>query len=121
MARKPNFSATATGSSTAGSLLQLERRARGAQLDHVAGLERLRAVGVQAPAVDLDPVGGAEVAHDPRPARRAHLGMLARDAGIVEHDVGITRAPERRAARAEQLAAPADPQPRPAAAGIRLA
>src|SRR5918997_3227861 len=52
-ARKPNFSATATGSSIVGVLLQLEGRAGRAQLDLVAGLDRLGAVGVDATAVDL--------------------------------------------------------------------
>src|SRR5215218_4403812 len=120
MARKPNFSATATGSSMRCWLLQLERRARGAELDHVAGLERLRPVGIHAPAVDLDAVRGAEIAHDPRSARRPHLRMPARDVGVLEHDVRLARAPERRAGGAEQLAAPADPQPRRAAPGIGL-
>src|SRR5215218_11193838 len=119
MARKPNFNATATGSSTAGFLLQLEGRARRAQLDHVTALERLRAL--DAAAVDLDAVRRAEVAHDPRAARRPYLGVLARDVRVVEHDVGVARAPERGAARAEQLGAPADPQPGGAAARVGLA
>src|SRR5688572_1549415 len=71
-ARKPNLSATATGSS-ATFLLQLERDAGGAELDRVAGPERLRALD-PAP-VDLDAVGGAEVADDPRAARGSHFGV----------------------------------------------
>src|SRR3954467_15707370 len=101
IARNPNFSATATGSST--RLLELEGRPGGAELDHVARLERLRAVRVELAAVDLHAVRRAQVAHDPRAARRPHLGVLARDVGVVEDDVGITRAAERRAAGAEQL------------------
>src|SRR5829696_6900736 len=119
MAKKPNFNATATGSSTAGFLLQLEGRARRAQLDHVTALERLRAL--DAAAVDLDAVRRAEVAHDPRAARRPYLGVLARNVRVVEHDVGVARAPERGAARAEELGAPADPQPGGAAARVGLA
>src|SRR3954466_14408783 len=67
-ARKPNLSATATGS-RAIALLQLERDAGGAELDRVAGLERLRALDPA--AVDLHAVGGSEIAHHPRAARRA--------------------------------------------------
>ena len=58
---KPNFRATATGSSSTSGFL--EGDAVEAELDRVAGAQRLGAV--DAAAVDLDAVGGAEVADDP--------------------------------------------------------
>src|SRR4051812_2539753 len=61
-ARKPNLSATASGSSTRDVLVQLESQLGQTQRDAVAGLEgRL----VHPAAVDLDPVGGAKVHHRP--------------------------------------------------------
>ena len=82
-------------------------------------LERLRAF--DAAPVDLDAVRGAEVVDDPRAARRPHLGVVAGDVGVVEHDVAVARAAEHGAARADDLRPVADAQPRVAAARVRLA
>src|SRR2546430_7431423 len=61
-ARKPNLSATASGSSTWDFLVQLESQLGQTQRDAITGLEgRL----VDAPTVDLDPVRGPEVHHRP--------------------------------------------------------
>src|SRR5687768_6856265 len=116
-ARKPNLSATATGSS-ATLLLQLERDAGGAELDRVAGAQRLRAL--DSVAVDLDPVGRAEVADDPRAPRRAQLGVAARDVRILEHDVGVARAAEHRALRVQDLGPAVHAQAGAAAAEVWL-
>src|SRR5688500_2188256 len=96
-ARKPNLSATATGSSSMS--VQVEAEGRGAELDRVAGLERLRAG--DAPAVDLHAVGRAEVLDDPLAAARAHLGVAAGNVLVGEHDLAVARAPDHAAARGQ--------------------
>src|SRR6188472_3049847 len=70
-ARKPNLSATATGSSAMSVFVEADRGR--AELDRVAGLERLRSL--DAAAVDLHAVGRAEILDDPLGAARAHLGV----------------------------------------------
>src|SRR3954453_17057045 len=110
---KPNLRATATGSrvmsgsSAEGSLsFQLEDDLGGAEGDGVPISERLRTLDTT--AVDLDAVGGAEVAHGPRGARGPHLGVLARHVGVVDVHVGLARAPEHGAAGAEHARAAVD-------------
>src|SRR3954468_23567134 len=95
------------------------RGAGRAALDLVPRVEGLRAAD-PAP-VKLDPVGGAEVIDDPRPARGPHLGVVAGDVGIVEHDVGVARAAEPRARGTEYDRAALRPQPRRPAPVIGLA
>src|SRR5215217_3896995 len=97
-ARKPNLSATATGSRAKGLLL-LEADGRRAELDGVAGLERLGAL--DAAPVDLDAVGRAEVLDDPGPAAGPHLGVAAGHVLVGEHDVALPRAADHAAAGAQ--------------------
>src|SRR3954451_11408835 len=120
-ARKPNFRPTATGSSSILSSPQVEGDARRAELDDVPRLEGLGAGGFQSAAVDLDAVGRAEVVDDPRAARRAYLGVVARHVGVVEHDVAVARAPQDRPSGPGDDRAPVRDQPGAAAARIGLA
>src|ERR1700754_3405156 len=80
-AKKPNFRPTAIGSSST-RLLQFEGHSGGPDLDHVAAFERLRPL--DAAAVDLDPVGRAQVVDDPRAAGRTDLGVVAGDVRVVD-------------------------------------
>ena len=83
----------------------------GAELDRVAGLERLRALDRR--AVDLDAVRRAEVAHDPGAARRPHLGVAARDVGVVERRRRSRASGRARRRRRRAPRAPVDAQPAP--------
>src|SRR5918994_2930583 len=97
-ARKPNLSATATGSRATGLLL-LEADGRRAELDAVAGLERLGTLDT-AP-VALHAVGRAEVLDDPGAPAGADLRVAAGHVLVREHHVALARAPDHAAARAQ--------------------
>src|ERR1700712_2495527 len=105
---KPNFSATATGSRV-NALLQFEDDVGGTEGDGVPALERLGTLNPA--AVDLDAVGRAEVAHGPGRPGGSHLGVLARDVGVVDLDVGLAGAAEHGAAGADHRRAPVDAHP----------
>src|SRR4051812_3274030 len=90
-ARKPNLSATASGSSTLWPSVELERQLGHTQRDPVAGLE---GGVVHPPAVHLDAVGGAQVHHRPAPVLAADLSVAAGDVGIGEHHVAFPAAAE---------------------------
>ena len=80
--RKPNLSATATGSRAMAYSSSNVTRAVPSSITS----PRLSDCGPWIRrAVDLHAVGRSEVAHDPRAARRPHLGVAARDVGVVDH------------------------------------
>ncbi len=89
-ARKPNFSATDTGASV------FTRPRRRSPSSRARGGRRSAAAVRRAPAaVDAHAVGRAEVRD--RPAVRAwpQLGVAARDARVLEHDVAVAAASDR--------------------------
>src|SRR3954447_16382074 len=84
-------------------LLEVEGEGRGADGDLVAGAEPGRG---DAAAVDLDPVGGAEIDDLPVAALLApQLGVAAADVGVGEHALDRLRAPDRRPRTVEDVAA----------------
>ncbi len=91
-ARKPNFSATDTGARASSS--NFEDDLRRAELDAVAGSQRLRRRA--RPSVDAHAVGRAEVRDRPAVVAGPDLRVAARDPGVVEHDVAVAAAPDRR-------------------------
>src|SRR5256885_3843721 len=99
---KPNLRATETGSTMTG-LLRLERRLRRAELEPVARAERVRAAAHR-PPVDARAVRRAEVGDRPAVRTWPDLGVAARDVGVVDHDVAVARAPQRRALRTHHVA-----------------
>src|SRR5215218_8932627 len=103
---KPNFSATATGSRVTALALQFEDDVGGAEGDGVTRAQGLRALDT--PAVDLDAVGRAEVAHRPGRPGGSQLGVTAGDVGVVDLDVGVTRAPQHRALGRDDAGAAVD-------------
>src|SRR3954471_13787338 len=102
-ARKPNWSATETGSSD--TSLHLEAHVDRPDVEMVAGGHRDRAAGSDRAAVDLDAVGGPEVRERPAVAAvGAQLCVAPRDVRVREDDVALAAAADDTAVRAERHA-----------------
>ena len=93
-ARKPNLRPTETGSSIVPSYSSSNVITDVPSSISSPGL-RTSGPSIRRP-LRQRAVGRAEVGQHPRAAARADLGVLARDVRVVEHDVALAAAPERR-------------------------
>src|ERR687898_1428665 len=101
-ARKPNLSATATGSDSMRLLLDVEDEPRRPERDLVAGRQPR---ALHPAPVDLHAVRRVEVDDLPVPRlSAAQLGVLARDVRITEHAIGLPGPSEDRGRPVEHVA-----------------